>query len=75
MIFAKDPLQDRVAEGLITDIRYSTIIVQLSGRMPESRRGRTWRLDKAANRVNYERTLTALLQLACDSNKPEVDGC
>lgn len=65
----QDPLKDRVAEGLVTDVKPMAIVVQLAGKMPEGR-GKTWRLDKSANRVVYERQLTALLQIATTGKLP-----
>lgn len=65
----QDPITSRVGEGLVTDVKPNAMIVQLNGRMPEGK-GKTWRLDKAANRVIYERQFTALLQLATTSKLP-----
>merc|ERR1711920_821177 len=62
-----DPLKDKVAEGLVTDVRPGAMVVQLNGKMPDQQ-GRTWRLDKTANRVVYERQLGALLQLTSVEN-------
>jgi len=59
----QDPLRDRVGEGLITSVKPGVMVVQLSGRLPKGR-GKTWRIDKAANRTTYDRQFAALLQIA-----------
>jgi len=64
-----DPLKDRIAEGVVTDVRQLVMVVQINGRLPEGR-GKTFRLDKSANRVVYERQFLALLQLATTGKLP-----
>jgi len=64
-----DPLLDRAGEGLVTDVKPGVMVVQMNGRF-QDQQGKTWRLDKAANRVVYERQFTALLQLAGAESQP-----
>ncbi|CAK9006776.1 Hypothetical protein (Fragment), partial [Durusdinium trenchii] len=54
-ISATDPLQDKLAEGTISDLRPGTLIVQLRGVFPEDCQKKLWRVDKSANATVYER--------------------
>ncbi|CAE7495639.1 upf1, partial [Symbiodinium natans] len=58
-----DPLQDRLAEGTISDMRPGTLIVQIRGNFPEDCQKKLWRVDKSANATVYERQMWALLSL------------
>eukprot|EP00913_Durusdinium_trenchii_P015994 g15031.t1 len=62
-ISATDPLQDKLAEGTISDLRPGTLIVQLRGVFPEDCQKKLWRVDKSANATVYERHMWALLGL------------
>ncbi|CAJ1350164.1 unnamed protein product [Effrenium voratum] len=62
-ISGTDPLQDKLAEGTISDIRPGTLIVQLRGTFPEDCKEKLWRVDKSANATVYERQMWALLCL------------
>merc|ERR1711879_19635 len=66
----QDPLKDRVAEGVVSDVKETSIVVQLHGNLPASTENRYWRLDKAPNRVVYERQFQALLMLAGSKHLP-----
>ncbi|CAJ1462264.1 unnamed protein product [Effrenium voratum] len=58
-ISGTDPLQDKLAEGTISDIRPGTLIVQLRGTFPEDCKEKLWRVDKSANATVYERQMWA----------------
>lgn len=62
-ISGTDPLTDKKAEGMILELD-KQVVLQLNGHLPADCRSRAWRLDKAANRISYERQLSALFTLA-----------
>eukprot|EP00933_Yihiella_yeosuensis_P026926 TRINITY_DN20892_c1_g1_i1.p1 TRINITY_DN20892_c1_g1~~TRINITY_DN20892_c1_g1_i1.p1 ORF type:complete len:867 (+),score=166.57 TRINITY_DN20892_c1_g1_i1:27-2603(+) len=59
-----DPIKEPVAEGTVTSVSRSKLVVNFSRKLPVNSKNARWRLDCYANRANYERQFSALIQLA-----------
>lgn len=59
----KNPLLEKVGEGVVSDVNDWEIVVNLDAHMPDTARQMWWRLDKSANHTAYERQFLALIKL------------
>ncbi|CAK8992409.1 Hypothetical protein SCF082_LOCUS3083 [Durusdinium trenchii] len=65
VISLNDPVKNRVTEGMVKEVDFvgHVLVVDIQGQMPEDpHRMMRYRIDNYANRVTFERQVTALLQ-------------